>query len=213
MLRRTWPGTSVGVGAGRVKQEAVAAASVIPAPWKWARALLMCLVVLGLAYLVDRIPSHPWPHRGTPVARLIVFGATTVLFLRAVSFDCAFRLSSDGRWRPVALFLLSLILTGGAVWLGPAPLKPTVAVFLSACVEEVVFRRELPAALTPQREHGRVPAGLRSGAVLLAQVTFAACHFAVRGHPAPFGSGLPFVSLFASGGFLAVLFRLGVRVL
>lgn len=114
-------------------------------PWRSARAraLLICLVVLGLARVVDTIPSSRWPGPATPVLRVIAFGAATVVFLRAVSFGGLFDLSSFGRLRPAAQFLLSLVLTGGAVWLAPTPLKLTLAVFLTAWVEEWVFRREL----------------------------------------------------------------------
>jgi hypothetical protein len=70
---------------------------------------------------------------------------------------------------------------------------------------QAVFRRELPARLSRLGPTGD-PRSLEPAGTLIAQVTFAASHFVVREHPTAFAEDLPFIRLFASGTFLAVLF-------
>ena len=172
--------------------------------YRGARALLLCLAVLGLGYLTDRIPLRLWRDAGL-VARFVTFGSAAVVLVRSGTSG---RSSVKGLRSTVSL-VCSVTAAGAGAWLVPSALRPTAAVLLGAWVEELVFRRELPVALARGSRVSPTPAGAGAGAVLLAQLTFAGCHLVVRRHPAPFGNGLPVVALFASGGFLAILARAG----
>lgn len=173
--------------------------------YRGARALLLCLATLGLTYLTDRIPVRLWHDDAQLVARFVTFGSAAIILV------CS---GASGRSRvkglgSTVLLVCSVTAAGVAALWVPTTLRPTALVLLGAWIEELVFRRELPAALARPSEVSPTSADVRAGAVLLAQVTFAACHLVVRRHPAPFGNGLPVVGLFASGGFLAILARAG----
>ncbi len=173
--------------------------------YRGARALLLCLAVLGLTYLVDRIPVWLWHDAAQVVARFVAFGGAAIVLARSGTSG----LSPVKGLRSTVRLVCWVTAAGAAALCVPPALRPTALVLLSAWVEELVFRRELPVALARQSEVSPTSADVRAGAVLLAQVTFAACHLVVRRHPAPFGNGLPVVGLFASGGFLAILARAG----
>lgn len=166
--------------------------------------LLTCLAAPGLVMVIDAVVSGRWPGPGGLVLRLVAFGTAMVIFVRAAS---AGGVSPPLRRQSTVTFASALVAAGGAVLLLPIGPQRTAIVLLSAGVEELVFRRELPAALASQFERIGRRGFARAGAVLLSQVAFAVCHFVVRGQPPPFGDGLPFLRLVAAGGFLAVIVR------
>ncbi len=161
--------------------------------------------MLGLTYLTDRIPLRPWHDAARLVARFVTFGSAAVVLVRSGISG----MPPVQGWRSTVRLVCLVTAAGAAALSVPTTLRPTATVLLGAWVEELVFRRELPVALARQSQGSPRSAEVGAGAVLLAQVTFAACHLVVRRHPAPFGNGWPVVGLFASGGFLAILARAG----
>lgn len=164
-----------------------------------ARAGLLCLAMLGLAALLGRVSSGSQ----TPFSLAASFSLFVVAVLFANALVARRRLPRCEIVKVAGT--LGVLAIASALW--SHPVNISAATLLGAAAEELVFRRELPAAL-----HRLLRGPCRTGreglaAVLMAQVVFAASHWATGSSAAPAVSAVRLVSLAAAGVCLAVLYR------
>lgn len=169
------------------------------------RVLRICFGVLGIVAILDAVRPSAWRGTTTLTLRLTALGILAVCLVRMTTAAPSSRNEVGPSLPPARVMILAFLVAGIVVLLVPSELRPTALVLLTAFVEEVVFRRELPAAMIRYVRGGAQSAWTILGAMVLAQVVFAACHFVVQGHQPPLGESLPFVRLFAAGMFLTVI--------
>lgn len=169
-----------------------------------ARLGLLCLGIPGLAAVLSHAPPGG-ASAGSVAGRMVAFGLVATLFCWLVARDTS--QPKDPAWRTRLPWLVAAVSCLAGLSAMQRPFEQIAITLLGATIEELVFRRELPNAFAGlfAPYPGKWFANLR--AMLLGQLLFATCHFVVAGSPRPFGEGLPFVRLAASGTSLALLYR------
>lgn len=165
----------------------------------WVRAGGVSLVVLGLAAILAR-SAGPAPALAAVVAHYSLFAGGISILLRTPPGAPRQRQPWAARW-----FLVGVVAVS-AEWLPHAWGRLAVTVF-GAAIEEYVFRFAVPWALAACVAGRGTAASV--GALLLAQVLFAACHFVPH---APVAA-VPFGRLVAAGLFLSVSYRVSGTLL
>jgi len=158
-------------------------------------------------FVLDRASVWGWGwHSQTSfVLRLVTFGVISTALLRKMS-QSKRRGQPAGQSTEVTWLVVGLP-AAGAIALGLSSATRALSIgLLVAWIEELVFRREMPAALAAQIGGAKPAAACGAAGVILAQISFAACHFVGRDHPPPFGYGLPFARDYAGGGALALVY-------
>lgn len=167
--------------------------------------LLVLLGVPALGFLV----SVPVPHHESGVAvlvaRIFAFGFLAVMLIaQLVRLGRLGAVRNVLRAEDIRTTLYAVI--GGTVLI---LLGSTAAyvVLLGATIEELVFRSSVPRVLNVLLGKVVNPHYAYAGALLVAQLLFAMCHFFTPGHGAAFGTNLPLVRLFAAGSFLMIAYE------
>lgn len=164
--------------------------------------------VPGLAALIGlssrRVPSGT---ARSAVCAILFAGATAVL-LWILAPPSYVGLPKAGRGRLNAASAVLAAAAGSAMIL--SAWHAMGLVLGGALVEELVFRSQLPRAFRSFLAPHLSPMFVNAGSVLLAQLLFSECHFAVRNPMVPFGTGTGYLRLFAAGLFLSIIYEGGL---
>ena len=174
-----------------------------------ARVLLVLLAAPALTFVLDQalpsIASGSWLF----MSRLLALAVGSLLLCHPASSPGDEE--NEGSIRAQSHFIRYdfLLILGVA----PFPLlsnqfEAAGITLLAATIEEVIFRKQVPAVVTPLLTRLGFDSYARLSAILISQVVFAVTHFVVTGHQDPLGAGDPLLRLVAAGCFLAIIYEL-----